>query len=99
MFTRIRKQGVAGLIDFFGGSLHAVERFLQAGVEAAGVGFSRSGSASSSVNLVRDIILDVYVFGTGFSGVPDFQEFMNYRYTKAFEYHFEEMLLRSQSGE
>lgn len=93
---KIQQQGIGGLLDVFDGSASAIERALKAGLDAAGGSVSARGAAGSAVTsgalLVRDVMLDIYIFGTGPTKVPDFDHFMAYRAAKALEYELNRKL-------
>ncbi len=92
IFEKIRKQGVQGLIDFFGGSLAAMEHALKTGLEAGAGGFTPRSNFTSGAVLMRDILLDIYLFGTGPTGIPDFDQFIHYRAARALEYHLNDRI-------
>ncbi|MCC5812896.1 MAG: hypothetical protein JJU06_21240 [Ectothiorhodospiraceae bacterium] len=93
---KVSQQGIGGLLEAFEGSANALERTLKAGLDAVTGSLVRGGGAGSAATsatvLVRDITLDVYIFGTGPTGVPDFDHFVAYRQAKAIEYHLNRRL-------
>lgn len=82
----IQMKGVAAVHDILGGALYSAERILNAGVDAAS-GRTTPGVIGSVAALGIDIVVDVFINGTGPTGIPDFNSFISYRQAKAFEHH------------
>jgi len=90
VFETIEGKAIDGLLDAFGGSLSAVEHVLRCGTGAALGGFQGRALSGATLRLAQDVVLDVYVFGTGARSVREFDSFMAYRTAKAFAYELDQ---------
>lgn len=95
IFTEIRGKGVEGLKNALGGSLDSLERILRAGTEIVIEGTIVKGGAGkaavmSASTLGRDVFLDIYIYGTGPTGIPDWESFVRHRKTKAYYFKLQE---------
>lgn len=91
---RFLGRGVEGLMELFGGSAEALERAL-CGVGKMALGrFRVDSTVTAATKLGQNMVLDIYVFGTEPTGVPDFDSFLAHRTAKAFAYKLGERMAR-----
>lgn len=83
---RIKKKGIQGLRDTLGGSLDGLQHILRTGVSSVDGVFKKGGLTGPAVKLAGEIVLDIFIFGTTSTGVPDFETFVVHRQKKVFGY-------------
>lgn len=86
VFDAVKKRGLQGLADAIGGGLDAVENILKSGVEAASGAFKKGGLPGAAGRLAGEVLLDIYFYGTGPTGVSSFESFVVHRQKKVFGY-------------
>jgi len=91
VFEEVRRSGVTGIFNILEGSLNFVQTVLKSVAETATAGVATGSIRKPDVMLAtlqlsQRIIVDIFVFSTDSSGVPDFERFINYRCAIAFGY-------------